>query len=279
MRDREARGPMAQQSPQRMTVAVTGATGMIGAELLGLLAHDHGIHPVVAVDDPTLRDRDALSGALAGADAVVHLAADRTPEDARAVVAAAAAIGAPSFVTVWSATSPAGEDVERALLDDLALFPEIRWVVLRACPVVGPGALDAAAKLTPEPLRRIGGALVTIGGAAGLRPAVPAPPAALQFVHARDVARAIHRALVIDAAAGIYELGGDGLVEPEQVPRLLGLHTLPLPRALRYALYGWTSLLAQPLTLDSSAARRVLGWEPEFTSEQALAATRRALAI
>jgi nucleoside-diphosphate-sugar epimerase len=239
-------------------------------------------------------------------------------EGSRNVLAAAAAIGARRFIYTSSAAvygfsagrrNRVGEDaavdpaprhfysrqkarVEQALLDDLRDLPEMSWVFFRPCAVVGPHAMGAAAHVLPAPLAHAAGAIVSIAGAAGLLPAVPGPPVPLQFVHERDVGQAIHRALTSEAAGGIYNLADDGTVAPSAVPRALGLRTLPLPNLVTRAAVnavagapylspalGWAQLLTRSLELDTSRARRELGWEPEFTSEEALAATRRALAI
>ncbi|HEV2723928.1 MAG TPA: hypothetical protein VGV10_04795, partial [Thermoleophilaceae bacterium] len=144
----------------------------------------------------------------------------------------------------------------------------------------------------PQALAGAAGALITIAGAAGLRPAVPGLPAPLQFVHERDVGQAIHRSITTGKSGAIYNLAGGGTVEPSEVPRLLGLRTLPVPSVVtRTGLgmaarlpylapsLGWVKLLADPVELDTSRAQRELGWRPEFTSEEALASTRRALGV
>jgi nucleoside-diphosphate-sugar epimerase len=82
------------------------------------------------------------------------------------------------------------------------------------------------------------------------------------------------------------------MVEPAEVPSLLGLRRLPVPGPLARAAVataaelpvpwpalGWADLLRQPLELDTARARDELGWAPEFTSHEALAATRRALGL
>ena len=76
------------------------------------------------------------------------------------------------------------------------------------------------------------------------------------------------------------------------MPRLVGLRTLPLPNVVtRTALgataklpyvspsLGWMQLLTHPLELDTSRVQDELGWQPEFTSAEALASTRRALGV
>jgi nucleoside-diphosphate-sugar epimerase len=278
-----------------------------------------------------VRDRRALKRALRGADVVVHLAfalyglrqRSATLEEVNVagsenVLAASRAAGARRFVYTSSAavygfgadrpprvdeTAPAERDarhfyvrhkvrVEQALVRRLKQARGLSWALFRPCAVVGPHAIGAAGHLVPEPLARALGALVTVGGAAGLRPPVPAPPVPLQFVHERDVGQAIFRAVMAPRADGVYNLAGEGMVEPAEIPRLLGLRTLPVPRAATRATVGaaarlpylspglgWTQLLTHPLELDTTRAERQLGWEPEFTSAEALAATRRALGL
>lgn len=278
-----------------------------------------------------VRDATAIRSALAGADVVIHLAfslygarqggdelAEVNVEGSRNLLAAAVAGGAKRFIYTSSgavygfdASRPVrvNEDapvapearhfysrqkahVEEELLSELARHPELEWLLFRPCAVVGPHAAGAAAHGLPAGLGRLGSALLTVGGAAGLRPAIPGPPVALQFIHERDVGQALHRAITATRARRIYNLGGDGMVAPADVPRLLGLRTLPLPRVvtrtaaavvtrLPYVapVLGWSALLTHPLEVDSSRAKRELRWRPEFSSAEALASTRRALAI
>jgi nucleoside-diphosphate-sugar epimerase len=90
----------------------------------------------------------------------------------------------------------------------------------------------------------------------------------------------------------VYNLAGDGMVEPAEFTRLLGLRRLPVPGVLARAALataaelpqpwpalGWAHLLRRPLELDTARLRAELGWAPEFTSQEALAATRRALGL
>jgi nucleoside-diphosphate-sugar epimerase len=239
-------------------------------------------------------------------------------EGSRNVLAAAAAHGAKRFIYTSSAAvygfdpgravlvdedapvdpqprhfySRQKATVEEALLRDLDEHPKLEWVFFRPCAVVGPHALGAAGHGLPDAVAQAGTALVAIGGAAGLRPPIPGPPVPLQFVHESDVGQAIHRAMKTKRTKRIYNLGGDGLVSPTEFPRLLGLRTLPLPRLLTQAALGvvtrapfvapamgWSELLRQPLEVDSSRAKRELRWRPQFNSAEALASTRRAIAL
>jgi nucleoside-diphosphate-sugar epimerase len=278
-----------------------------------------------------VRDRRAIRGALAGADIVVHLAfalyGVRQGDDALEainvggsvnVLEAARAVRARRFVYTSTAavygfgdaradrvdeTAPlAAEErhfysrhkraIESALTDRLAAMPDMEWVIFRPCAVAGPHAQGAAGHVLPAAVARFGSALVSITAGAGMRPPVPAPPVAMQFVHERDVGQAIHKAIEHGPSGAIYNLGGDGMIEPDEVPGLVGLRRLPLPRTISRAALGlaarspyvppalgWLQLLTRPLELDTSRAKRELGWEPEFTSRDALASTRRALAI
>lgn len=275
-----------------------------------------------------VRDRDAVFAALDGADAVVHLAfsiygvrqGDETLREINRdgsmnVLDAAIAAGAARFVYtssgivygVDSDRSPVTEDeplapderhfyaahkaeVEAALRAKLRSLPGLGWAILRPCLIVGPDAAGAAGNALSDRLTVATRAALSVAAGAGLRPFLPRPPVALQFVHARDVAQAVHRAAAEAAPTGIYNLGGEGMVEPADVAGLLGLRDLPLPGALtRPALglaarlpmiapaLGWLRVWSQALELDSTRARRELGWQPKFTSAQALAATRTAL--
>jgi nucleoside-diphosphate-sugar epimerase len=278
-----------------------------------------------------VRDRYGMLEALDGADVVVHLAfslyglrydnealRDINVGGSKNVLAAAAAAGATRFIYASSGavygfdTSRPGRvdeqapvdpeprhfysqhkaEVERALLDELSGLPELSWVFFRPCAVVGPDAAGAALHGLPAAFSRPVSAAITIGAAAGLRPAIPGPAVPLQFVHARDVGQAIHRAVHGERTNGVYNLGGDGMVEPVEVPRLLGLRRLPFPGAVTRAAaqiaarvpyvapgMGWIQAATHPLELDTTRAKGELGWKPEFTSRTALQATRRALAI
>lgn len=278
-----------------------------------------------------VRDRTAVRDAMEGADAVIHLAFSlyglrQDPETldqvnvrgSRNVLAAAGEVGARRFIYASSAAvygfgpdrprrvdedtpvdrhqrhfySRHKAEVEQMLLRDLARLPKIGWTFFRPCAIVGPHAFGAAAHVVPRPISRAAAATLTIAGAAGFAPAVPAPPVALQFVHEGDVGQAIHRALTAKNGGSVYNLAGAGMVEPVDIPRLVGLRTLPLPRlATRIGLraaaripyvppgLGWAQLLTQPLELDTARVRRELGWKPRFSSREALASARRALGL
>jgi UDP-glucose 4-epimerase len=166
----------------------------------------------------------------------------------------------------------------------------IEAFIFRPCAIVGPHAIGS-------PLRRIPSSVVSgakrisaLAGRAGLRPLLPAPPVPLQFVHEDDVAQALELAIVGRGEPGTYNLAGEGSVEGPDVLRALGLRPLPLPRSLvggylelagiappLLPVLGWSELIKAPLLVEPSKARERLGWQPRFTSEQALGDTRAAI--
>jgi nucleoside-diphosphate-sugar epimerase len=162
--------------------------------------------------------------------------------------------------------------------------------IFRPCAIVGPHAAGSPLRRVPPAVVAGGRRLSALVVRAGLRPLLPAPPVPLQFVHEDDVAQALELAIVGRGEPGVYNLAGEGAVDGPDVLRGLGLRPLPLPRPLvsgylqligsappLLPVVGWSELVKEPLLIDPSKARERLGWQPRFTSEQALAATRDSL--
>jgi nucleoside-diphosphate-sugar epimerase len=158
--------------------------------------------------------------------------------------------------------------------------------MFRPCGIVGPHATGAAGARIPSALKEG----TRLGARLGLRPALVPPPVPLQFVHEDDVAQAIALAVEGRGKPGVYNLAGEGTISGEESLRLLGLHALPVPRGLtRVSLralrlipplipaVGWPELVRGSVLVDTSKARRELGWRPRFTSAEALVATRQGL--
>jgi nucleoside-diphosphate-sugar epimerase len=193
-----------------LVIAVTGASGFIGRHLVAHLG-DRGVE-VATVQRPF--ERNALTAALRGAGAVVHLAgvvSALRSEDffaanvagTRAVAEAARAAGSRMIhVSSLAAAGPAppaaprSEDDEpdpltpygRSKLEServLAAMPDLRWVVLRPGMVYGPG--DRAML----PLFR--------AAARGVLPLVGHESAAYTVIYISDLVRALAAALDSDA--------------------------------------------------------------------------------
>jgi nucleoside-diphosphate-sugar epimerase len=324
-----------------LTVAVTGATGTVGREIVRLLEGDPRVSRVVAtarrggvggdgVLAADVRDPEALRRAFAGADVVVHAAfsiygARQSRAELHAVnvegslnvAREAVHAGAGRFVYLSSiaaygiradnaqplregdALKPTRDhfyathkyEVEpqlRAVLDEAGIPV---WV-LRPCGIAGPHAAGAA--LDPVPGRLVTFARRALHAAAsvGLRPIVPAPAVPTQFVHAEDVARAVQLCVHAEGPPGEYNIAGEDVVPGEEVPKLLGMRTLPVPRAVRrpvmrgvaalqaiHPVLAWPLTFAEPVIVDTTKARTTLGWKPRYSSRGALLATREGLGL
>ena len=175
-----------------------------------------------------------------------------------------------------------------ALLAEEARGADVDLYVLRPPIVLGPHALGAKGVL-PDPLMAL---LGRVGGAVTSSPVplpVLAPDLPVQFIHEDDVADAFVRCIVATGRAGAYNLSGDGVLTIREVAREVGLApivvpdgavrrvagmvaALPLPSFLP-PLTEWAEALANPPVMDTTAARRELGWSPRYSSLEALRAT------
>jgi UDP-glucose 4-epimerase len=267
-------------------VLVTGATGNVGTALVRALAAHEAVDritgiarraPARAVPAGTSWEalnvaEDDLTGAFAGADAVVHLAwAIQPSHDPRAlwrtnvvgsarVFAAAAAAGVPVLVHAssvgvyspgpkdratdegWPRQGTPSSDYARHKaaaedrLDEVeAEHPEMRVVRMR------PG-LCFSREAATEVRRLFAGSHVPAGL---LRPsrivAVPdIPGLRFQAVHTEDAADAYCRAVVGDAR-GAFNIAAEPVLDPEALAGALGARRIPVPVAAARAAVaaGW----------------------------------------
>jgi nucleoside-diphosphate-sugar epimerase len=306
--------------PAQLTVAVTGPTGTFGAGLIPLLQADARVGAITGIArrpfDPAargwtkmryregdVRDRDALQGAFAGADVVVHLAFNITGRADRATLravnvdgtmnafAAAAAAGARRFVYASSvaaygfasdnpigmtedwATRPAEHlfyaqekaEIERRLRDAGAAHPQIGLYLLRPPIVLGPHTVGAK-NLVPERLEPIARRIA--GAALRLPVALPVlvPPLPLQLIHEEDVGEALRLCVVGAGPPGAYNIAGDGVPTVVDIARELGLRPVAVPRAPVQA--AARVLAALPLAPPS------LGWAEALASPAIMDTTK-----
>ncbi len=175
-----------------------------------------------------------------------------------------------------------------SLLAQEASGTDVALYVLRPPIVLGPHALGAKGAL-PEPLMALLGRV----GRAVTRSPVPlpvlAPDLPVQFIHEDDVADALLRCIVARGRAGAYNISGDGVLTIREVAREVGLAPIAVPDGAVRRLAGlvaglplpsflppvteWAEALANPPVMDTTAARRELGWTPQWSSLDALRAT------
>ena len=103
-----------------------------------------------------------------------------------------------------------------------------------------------------------------------------------QFVHEADAVRALRLAALYDAP-GVFNIVGEGVLPLRTVIKLAGRSALPLPRSFASGLTAalWVSQLAEAppaffdylqyiCVADGALARKELGFDPLYTSREAL---------
>jgi nucleoside-diphosphate-sugar epimerase len=185
-------------------------------------------------------------------------------------------------------------EVER-LLDECLAGSDTGAFVFRPCIVAGP---RAPALLDSIPLsglsRRLpGAARGLLGRIPGAAPVLPDPGVPFQLVHHDDVATALAAATTGAAPAGVYNLAAPGRITVSDLAHGLGWHAVPVPGAAVDAAAAvvahtpllppeaaWIEALRRPVLMDTSRARRDLGWQPRCdaaeTLRQTIAAWRQA---
>lgn len=108
------------------------------------------------------------------------------------------------------------------------------------------------------------------------------PRLRFQAVHSRDVGEA-YRQAVVREVEGAFNIAAEPEIGVEELCELFGARSFPLPAgALRTAADlswklrlqpsspGWIDLALGVPAMDTSRAKELLGWQPEFSSSQAL---------
>jgi nucleoside-diphosphate-sugar epimerase len=257
-------------------------------------------------------DRAAVDALVRGADVVVHLAfiIMGSDEESRAinlqgtrnVVEAAVAAKAKRLVYTSSIAAygfrddlPAvlTEDVEargsdhpyseakaeiEALIRDLTDGTKTAVYMLRPSIVAGPNALSMVDEV-PAAIRRL-------ARIPGIQPVVPDPGVDIQLVHEDDLATAIRAAVLGRGTPGAYNVTGDGTVTLSQVARAYGWRSVGIPKVsvrvasevvsripFMPAKARWIDALRSPMIMDTSKARRELGWRPKHDARTTLRET------
>jgi len=183
-------------------------------------------------------------------------------------------------------------EVEALLAETLAGSKTDAYV-LRPCIVAGP---DAPMLIDSLPYTQISerlprAVLRLLDGVPILKPVLPDPGVPFQLVHHDDVATALRAAVLARGPAGAYNVAGPGLLTVSELAQELGWYTIPVPELAVDAVAEmvgrlgflpaqaqWVSAFREPVIMDTSKARRELGWRPRHSASQTLhetiAATR-----
>jgi nucleoside-diphosphate-sugar epimerase len=178
-------------------------------------------------------------------------------------------------------------ELEELLQAEAQAHPELALYLLRPPVVLGPNVLGGKDVL-PGPLAPLGRAL--FGRPRRLPVPVPVvvPEFPLQFVHEEDVGQALLLCAVGAGPAGAYNIAGDGVLTAVDVAREAGALPLPVPpQPMEWAARAasrlpflppaaeWVEALTRPSLMDTSKAKRELGWQPRYTGLEALRDTLR----
>jgi UDP-glucose 4-epimerase len=140
------------------------------------------------------------------------------------------------------------------------------------------GQLSGGGRLAP--VRRVIGAIPLV------KPALPDSGTPFQLVHHDDVAAAVRAAVIGRGPPGTYNLAGEGALTVGDLARALGWYSFPVPGAtvdlaarlvprvpLMPARTAWVHALRTPVLMDTTKARRQLGWRPRHPSRETLRET------
>ena len=157
--------------------------------------------------------------------------------------------------------------------------------LLRPCIVAGPHAVGAKSL----PRGRLGALARAAARWAGRTSfPVPAPELPVQLVHEEDVGQALLLCVVAAGPPGAYNIAANGVVTASTLARELGM--LPLrvpPRAAQATAQAvaalpflppvaqWVEAASHPAIMDTSRAKKELGWVPRHTALETLRDTLR----
>ena len=178
-------------------------------------------------------------------------------------------------------------ELERVLDETIAGSDVGAWV-FRPCIVAGAGApMLIEAMVGSLPLfgqlrlaRRIADQVPFLG------PILPDPGVDFQLVHTDDVAQALLAAVEGRGEPGRYNLAGQGAMTISRMARALGWLSVPIPGVAVTSLdellrrlpgmppeAAWLTAFRVPTLMDSTKARRELGWDPRWDAEATLQET------
>jgi nucleoside-diphosphate-sugar epimerase len=179
-------------------------------------------------------------------------------------------------------------ELEHLLSDQAREHPHIGLYLLRPPVVLGPHAVGAKDAL-PAPVAAAAARMLELARRLPVPLPVPAPDLPMQFIHEEDVGQALLRCVVAEGPPGAYNIAADGVLTVADVVRELGLTPVPIPGALASGAARaaalipplpfvppaaeWVEAASHPAIMDTTKAKRELGWRPRYTALESLRAT------
>jgi nucleoside-diphosphate-sugar epimerase len=179
-------------------------------------------------------------------------------------------------------------ELELRLREQADAHPDVALYLLRPPIVLGPHAIGAKGAL-PEPLAAIAERALDVARRAPVPIPVPVPDLPMQFIHEDDVGRALLACALAEGPPGAYNIAGDGIVTAADVVRELGFTPITVPAGIAAAAARaaasiplpsfappaaeWVEAATHPAIMDTTKAKRELGWSPRHTALQALRET------
>lgn len=176
-------------------------------------------------------------------------------------------------------------ELERLLDEQAREHPGLGLYLLRPPIVLGPHAVGAKDAL-PAPVAAVAQRMLELAQRLPVPIPVPAPDLPMQFIHEDDVGQALLACVVAEGPPGAYNIAADGVLTVADVVRELGLTPVPIPaglasRAARVAAQfpplpflppaaEWVEAATHPAIMDTSKAKRELGFQPKHTALEAL---------
>jgi nucleoside-diphosphate-sugar epimerase len=179
-------------------------------------------------------------------------------------------------------------ELEQLLREQADAHPELTLYLLRPPIVLGPHAVGAKDSL-PEPLTAIAQKALDLAGRLPVPLPVPVPDLPMQFIHEDDVGQALLKCVVADGPPGAYNIAGDGTVTAADVVRELGFIPITVPAGISQGAARaaasvtlpsfappaaeWVEAASHPAIMDTTKAKRELGWQPQYSGLDALRET------
>ena len=179
-------------------------------------------------------------------------------------------------------------ELEQLLAEESQQHPDLDLYLLRPPIVLGPHAMGAKDAL-PGPVAAVGKRLLELISRLPLPIPAVTPAAPVQFIHEDDVGQALLKCVVGAGPPGAYNIAGDGVLTGSDIARELGLTPISIPGRALHAAAGaaaslpkpsftppaadWVEAVSHPAIMDTSKARKELGWSPKYTALEALRAT------